>query len=75
MKRPYLYVVRDDREYDYKAGFASYTEANDYRLERQRCWMNHCDYVFLWTGNETVNLTKLDDDSRHELLKKLGIKE
>lgn len=75
MKQHYLYVERDDREYDYKDGFSSYTEANNYRLECQRGWINHCDYVFLWTGNETVNLTRLDDDSRRELLKKFGIKE
>ena len=31
-KAAYLYVERDDSEYDYKAGFASYAEANDYRL-------------------------------------------
>ena len=43
-KTVYLYVERDDSEYDYKAGFASYTEANDYRQECQHSWMGHCDY-------------------------------
>lgn len=53
-KTVYLYVERDDSEYDYKAGFASYTEANDYRQECQRSWMGHCDYVYLWTGSERI---------------------
>ena len=35
-KTVYLCVERDDSEYDYKAGFASYTEANGYRQECQR---------------------------------------
>lgn len=38
-KAAYLYVIRDDGEYDYKAGFASYTEANNYRQECQHSWM------------------------------------
>lgn len=53
-KTAYLYVERDDHEYDYKAGFASYAEANDYRQECQRSWMSHCDYVYLWTGSERI---------------------
>ena len=56
-KTVYLYVERDDSEY--KAGFASYTEANDYRQECQRSWMGHCDYVYLWTGSERINLTRM----------------
>ena len=68
-KTVYLYVERDDSEYDYKAGFASYTEANDYRQECQRSWMGHCDYVYLWTGSERINLTRMPKDERNKLLK------
>ena len=62
-KTVYLYVERG--EYDYKAGFASYTEANDYRQECQRSWMGHCDYVYLWTGSERINLTRMPKDERN----------
>ena len=68
-KTAYLYVERDDSEYDYKAGFASYTEADDYRQECQRSWMGHCDYVYLWTGSERINLTRMPKDERNKLLK------
>lgn len=61
-KTVYLYVERDDSEY--KAGFASYTEANDYRQECQRSWMGHCDYVYLWTGSERINLTRMPESKR-----------
>ena len=66
-KTVYLYVERDDSEYDYKAGFASYTEANDYRQECQRCWMGHCDYVYLWTGSERINLTRMPKDEQKQI--------
>lgn len=42
-----LYVVRDDGEYDYKGGFKTFKEANDYRLKCQHQWMNHMDFVML----------------------------
>lgn len=74
-KTVYLYVERDDSEYDYKAGFASYTEANDYRQECQRSWMGHCDYVYLWTGSERINLTRMPKDERNKLLKQFNIPE
>ena len=66
-KTVYLYVERDDSEYDYKAGFASYTEANDYRQECQRSWMGHCDYVYLWTGSERINLTRMPKDEQKQI--------
>lgn len=68
-KTVYLYVERDDSEYDYKAGFASYTEANDYRQECQRSWMGRCDYVYLWTGSERINLTRMPKDERNKSIK------
>ena len=71
----YLYVVRDDKAYDYKKGFASYTEANEYRQERQRYWIDHCDYVYLWTGSKSINLTRMPEDERKELLKQFNIPE
>lgn len=74
-KSAYLYVNRDDGEYDYKAGFASYTEANNYRQECQRSWIGHCDYVYLWTGSERINLTRMSDSERIELLKQFNIPE
>jgi len=74
-KAAYLYVERDDSEYDYKAGFASYAEANNYRQECQRCWMSHCDYVYLWTGSERINLTRMPESKRIELLKQFNIPE
>lgn len=52
-KIAYLYVERDDSEYE--VGFASYTEANEYRQECQRRWIGHCDYVYLWAGSERIN--------------------
>ena len=74
-KAAYLYVERNGGEYDYKAGFASYAEANNYRQERQRKWMSHCDYVYLWTGSERINLTRMPKDERNELLKQFNISE
>lgn len=74
-KTAYLFVERDDREYDYKAGFASYTEANNYRQERQRRWMGHCDYVYLWTGSDRINLTEAPKDKKIELLRQFNIPE
>ena len=73
-KSVYLYVSRDD-EYDYKAEFANYTEANNYRQECQRRWMGHCNYVYLWTGSERINLTRMSDSKRIELLKQFNIPE
>ena len=55
--------------------FASYTEANDYRQECQRSWMGHCDYVYLWTGSERINLTRMPKDERNKLLKQFNIPE
>lgn len=74
-KTVYLYVERDDSEYDYKAGFASYTEADDYRQECQRHWMGHCDCVYLWTGSERISLTRMPKDERNKLLKQFNIPE
>ena len=74
-KAVFLYVIRDDRAYDYKEGFASYTEANKYRQERQRSWVYHCDYVCLWTGTKSINLTKMPEDKRKGLLKHFNIPE
>ena len=71
-KTVYLYVERDDSEYDYKAGFASYTEANDYRQECQRSWMGHCDYVF---GPAPRELTSQECRKARELLKQFNIPE
>ena len=70
----YLYVIRDDGEYDYKKGFASYKEANDYRQECQRRWINHSDIVILVAEDEfgvasfEVNLTDLPESARNILL-------
>ena len=75
MKTVYLYVERDDSEYDYKAGFASYAEANNYRQECQRMWINHRDYVYLRTGPERINLTRMPVNERNELLKQFNIPE
>ena len=74
-----LYVIRDDGQYDYKSGFKSYKEANNYRLECQRCWMNHADYVKLIVRDETgritkeVNLTKVSKEERNRLLQEEDI--
>ena len=68
-KTVYLYVERDGSEYDYKAGFASYTEANHYRQKCQRRWIDHCDYVYLWTGSERINLTRMPKDERNKSIK------
>lgn len=46
---------------------------NDYRQERQRSWMGHCDYVYLWTGSERINLTRMPKDERNKLLKQFNI--
>jgi hypothetical protein len=44
----YLYVERDDHEYDHKEfGIDQIEEANNYRCECQSRWMSHCDYVYL----------------------------
>lgn len=74
-KKVCLYVNRDDCEYDYKEGFASYTEANNYRLECQRSWISHCDFVYLWTGSVSINLTQCSENKRKELLKQFNIPE
>ena len=74
-KKVCLYVERDDCEYDYKEGFASYTEANNYRLECQRSWISHCDFVYLWTGSVSINLTQCSENKRKELLKQFNIPE
>lgn len=71
----YLYVERDDGEYDYKAGFASYTEANNYRQECQHKWLAHCDYVYLWTGAKRINLTVIAENERTKLLNQFNIPE
>ena len=74
-----LYVIRDDGQYDYKSGFKSYKEANNYRLECQRCWMNHADYVKLIVRDETgritkeVNLTKVSKEEGNRLLQEEDI--
>ena len=72
-KQAYLYVERDDSEYDYKAEFASFTEANDYRQECQHSWIGHRDYVYLWTGYESINLTKMSESARNKVLKHYNI--
>lgn len=41
-----------------------YAEANNYRQECQRGWMSHCDYVYLWTGSERINLTRMPESKR-----------
>ncbi len=58
-----LFVVRDDREYDYKEGFETYAEANAYRCECQRSWMGHEDYVFYRDEDYCeYNLTEMGND-------------
>ncbi len=69
----YLYVIRDDGEYDYKEHFKSYSEANDYRLRCQRQWINHCDFVMLRLDKKEYNLTKLSIDEIKSLLDKACI--
>lgn len=69
----YLYVIRDDGEYDYKKHFKSYSEANDYRLRCQRRWINHCDFVMLILDKKKYNLTKLSIDEIKCLLDKACI--
>lgn len=79
MKTSSLYVTRDDFEYDTKSGFETYEEANAYREECQRGWINHADYVFLITrdsaGNfvKETNLTKATNEERIKLLEEAGI--
>lgn len=79
MKTSSLYVTRDDFEYDTKSGFETYEEANAYREECQRGWINHADYVFLITrdsaGNfvKETNLTKATKEDRIKLLEEAGI--
>lgn len=74
-----LYVIRDDGQYDYRSGFKSYKEANDYRQECQRHWMNHSDYVMLIERDETgritkeVNLTKASKEERNRFLQEANI--
>jgi hypothetical protein len=75
MKQAFLYVERDDSEYDYRSGFKSYTEANEYRVKCQRSWINHCDYVYLWTVRGVINLTKMKSSERNEILKQYHIPE
>lgn len=52
MEKSYLYVIREDGEYDYKDGFKTYKEANEYRQECQRQWIDFCDVVILCTESE-----------------------
>lgn len=79
MKTSILYVTRDDEMYDTKSGFETYYEANVYREECQRSWINHADYVFLITrdsaGNfvKETNLTKATKEERIKLLEEAGI--
>lgn len=79
MKTSSLYVTRDDSMYDTKSGFETYEEANAYREECQRGWINHADYVFLITrdsaGNslKETNLTKATKEERIKLLEEAGI--
>lgn len=79
MKNSSLYVTRDDEMYDTKSGFETYYEANVYREECQRSWINHADYVFLITrdsaGNfvKETNLTKATKEERIKLLEEAGI--
>lgn len=79
MKTSSLYVTRDDFEYDTKSGFETYEEANAYREECQRNWINHVDYVFLLTRDATgrllkqTNLTKATEEERIKLLEEAGI--
>lgn len=79
MKTSVLYVYRDDFEYDMKSHFKTYEEANAYREECQRKWINHADYVFLLTRDATgrllkqTNLTKATKEERIKLLAEAGI--
>ena len=79
MKTSSLYVTRDDSMYDTKSGFETYEEANAYREECQRGWINHADYVFLVTrdsaGNfvKKTNLTKTTEEEKIKLLEEAGI--
>ena len=79
MEKSYLYVIRDDGEYDYKSGFKTYKEANEYRQECQRHWMNHCDVVVLCTESEDgiviqeVDLTELTTEQRNFYLNDANI--
>lgn len=79
MKTSSLYVTRDDSMCDIKSGFETYEEANAYREECQRGWINHADYVFLITrdsdGNfvKETNLTKATKEERIKLLEEAGI--
>ena len=78
-KMSMLYVIRDDGQYDYKSGFKSYKEADNYRQECQRYWMNHIDYVKLIVRDETgritmeENLTKASKEERNRLLQEASI--
>lgn len=77
--RTNLYVVRDDGEYDYKGGFKTFKEANDYRLECQRQWMNHIDFVILQICTRQgmlereINLTRISNVERDKILSDYGI--
>ena len=74
-----LYVYRDDGQYDMCSGFESYEEANDYREECQRQWINHADYVHLVIRDRTgrivkqANLTRMEEEERNKLLQEAGI--
>lgn len=74
-----LYVIRDDGQYDYKSGFKSYKQANDYRQECQQRWINHADYIKLIVRNEIgriikqVNLTKVSEEERNRFLQEANI--
>lgn len=78
MKTNSLYVTRDDEMYE-TSGFDTYEEANAYREECQRSWINHTYYVFLEkrdsVGNfvKEINLTKVTKEERIKLLKEAGI--
>ena len=78
-KGAYLYVERDDSEYDYKAGFSSFSDANKYRLEQQRQWLSHCDYVYLAVpiiGKVAhFNLTRMPPEKRNKMLNYYNIPE
>lgn len=77
--RTNLYVVRDDGEYDYKDGFKTFKEANDYRLECQRRWMNHIDFVILQIFTRQgmlereINLTRIGTVERDNILSDYSI--
>lgn len=74
-----LYVIRDDGEYDFKEGFKTFKEANDYRIECQRCWINHYDVIILEILSDEgitlreINLTELRHETIESILSEYGI--